>query len=285
MRILFALLPLFALGEAGAVSLRGVLPQFLDKYQGETFTCFDGSKTIPASRINDEFCDCADGSDEPGEFPIFLPSAAASIYLPSYLPYPLDPSPRLKQYLLVFPLPFFSPAGSSACPLGRFYCRNAGHAPRILGASFVDDGVCDCCDGSDEKSGACPNTCYELGRTAREELFRQSEHELKGAAVRRQREASYLRLRDQWTVQLQEAGGQLAALEAEVAAAQEHKERVEKEDEERRRLAEEHNKAPAEGDAANAAAAATGEAEGAAEGGETLDLKIFFLIYFACYFC
>jgi len=37
------------------------------KYQHNTFTCFDGSKTIPISRVNDDYCDCeSDGSDEPG---------------------------------------------------------------------------------------------------------------------------------------------------------------------------------------------------------------------------
>lgn len=30
------------------------------------FTCLDGSETIPFSLVNDDFCDCADGSDEPG---------------------------------------------------------------------------------------------------------------------------------------------------------------------------------------------------------------------------
>jgi protein kinase C substrate 80K-H len=30
------------------------------------FTCADGSLTIPFERVNDDYCDCDDGSDEPG---------------------------------------------------------------------------------------------------------------------------------------------------------------------------------------------------------------------------
>ena len=37
-------------------------------YQANSeFTCFDGSGVIPFGYVNDDYCDCADGSDEPGK--------------------------------------------------------------------------------------------------------------------------------------------------------------------------------------------------------------------------
>lgn len=36
-------------------------------------------------------------------------------------------------------------------------------------SSFVDDGICDCCDGSDEAPGFCSNNCREVGEKARQE--------------------------------------------------------------------------------------------------------------------
>ncbi|KAJ1723946.1 hypothetical protein LPJ53_001755 [Coemansia erecta] len=50
-------------------SLRGVDPLLLDKYVADAqgnFACLDGSTVIPFARVNDDYCDCADGSDEPG---------------------------------------------------------------------------------------------------------------------------------------------------------------------------------------------------------------------------
>jgi hypothetical protein len=38
---------------------------------------------------------------------------------------------------------------TSACPTAVFHCQN-GHSVRYLPSSRVNDGVCDCCDGSDE---------------------------------------------------------------------------------------------------------------------------------------
>ena len=50
--------------------IRGVHPSLLSQYKpnGTTWTCLDGSKTIPWPAVNDDYCDCIDGSDEPGIF-------------------------------------------------------------------------------------------------------------------------------------------------------------------------------------------------------------------------
>ncbi|PIN08985.1 hypothetical protein CDL12_18441 [Handroanthus impetiginosus] len=100
--------------------LVGVHPLDEKYYAAELIKCKDGSKSFTRDRLNDDFCDCADGTDEPG---------------------------------------------TSACPAGKFYCRNTGSTPRFLFSSHVNDRICDCCDGSDEHDGTviCPNTCIMGG--------------------------------------------------------------------------------------------------------------------------
>ncbi|XP_024987987.1 glucosidase 2 subunit beta [Cynara cardunculus var. scolymus] len=98
----------------------GIHPLDEKYFVSEVIKCKDGSNSFTRDRINDEFCDCIDGTDEPG---------------------------------------------TAACPAGKFYCRNAGSAPRFLFSSRVNDQICDCCDGSDEYDGSilCPNTCVMGG--------------------------------------------------------------------------------------------------------------------------
>ncbi|CAE7394727.1 Prkcsh [Symbiodinium microadriaticum] len=40
--------------------------KYLEALQQGSFSCFDGSAVLQADAVNDDFCDCADGSDEPG---------------------------------------------------------------------------------------------------------------------------------------------------------------------------------------------------------------------------
>ncbi|PUZ54763.1 hypothetical protein GQ55_5G157000 [Panicum hallii var. hallii] len=113
--LLLRLLLLAGAADA-APPLVGVSPQDEAYFATQVIACRDGSGSFPRSRLNDGYCDCADGTDEPG---------------------------------------------TSACPEGKFYCRNIGDTPRLLFSSFVNDKICDCCDGSDEyESGIhCQNTC------------------------------------------------------------------------------------------------------------------------------
>ena len=59
----------FCLAAAASESLRGVDPAVARRYDvklGHKFSCFDGSKKVQSKWINDNYCDCPDGSDEPG---------------------------------------------------------------------------------------------------------------------------------------------------------------------------------------------------------------------------
>lgn len=64
--LLFA--ALLALGQGATTHVRGVRPELASKYEPQAgkFECLDGSKTIDFARVNDDWCDCPDGSDEPG---------------------------------------------------------------------------------------------------------------------------------------------------------------------------------------------------------------------------
>jgi hypothetical protein len=63
------LAPLLLAAAAAAGPIRGLNPELAAQYSGAggTFTCLTAPhKTIPFAQVNDDFCDCPDGSDEPG---------------------------------------------------------------------------------------------------------------------------------------------------------------------------------------------------------------------------
>lgn len=67
--------------------------------------------------------------------------------------------------------------GTSACLNSIFACENAPVEPFLVYGSMINDGVCDCCDGSDEYLGyiKCTNTCYNKLLTSATQRLSQIE--------------------------------------------------------------------------------------------------------------
>ncbi|OQR82204.1 glucosidase [Thraustotheca clavata] len=56
-----------AITAVSASNLHGLTPELQAKVaSASALTCDNGLKTLPISSINDDYCDCVDGSDEPG---------------------------------------------------------------------------------------------------------------------------------------------------------------------------------------------------------------------------
>ncbi|XP_015578681.1 glucosidase 2 subunit beta isoform X1 [Ricinus communis] len=52
--------------SSSSVSLLGIPPQDEDYFKPEFIKCKNGSKKFTRAQLNDDFCDCPDGTDEPG---------------------------------------------------------------------------------------------------------------------------------------------------------------------------------------------------------------------------
>ncbi|KAG6836620.1 hypothetical protein H0H93_005963 [Arthromyces matolae] len=138
------LLPLFSPAIAVIDKAFGVHPDLLAKYvpsKAGTWTCLDGSKEISWAFVNDDSCDCPDGSDEPGLYDSFV------VWDEPWLDIDLKERALVRiQYSIV----------GTKDILGHLY-------PALL-KSF---GEPDCCDGSDERPGVCKNVCKETGEVYR----------------------------------------------------------------------------------------------------------------------
>ncbi|KAI9728087.1 MAG: hypothetical protein M1834_007803 [Cirrosporium novae-zelandiae] len=159
---------------------RGVGPEFSKYYTNpEVFTCLSNpSISFPLSRINDDYCDCPDGSDEPG--------TSACSYLTPHAPhFPSD-------------VPAGAPSNSTLA-LPGFWCKNKGHIGQYVPFERINDGLCDydyCCDGSDEWDAVggvkCEDKCKAMHKEwkklddarqkSRSEAIRQKKELMKEAA-------------------------------------------------------------------------------------------------------
>lgn len=67
----FAIALPISIAEAVLKYPLGVAPHLAERYlplksDSGLWSCVDESKKIPWSAVNDDYCDCSDGSDEPG---------------------------------------------------------------------------------------------------------------------------------------------------------------------------------------------------------------------------
>jgi len=147
--------PLEVAGTSSSGRVRGVAPGAQGSYAGfreqKQFQCFDGSQSFDNfDVVNDDYCDCTDGSDEPGTsacsgmFTLAEHATAADAVAPGFFcGWDLGPD---------------SP---------RFHVE--GVAVRL---AAVNDGICDCCGGEDEYNGAttCSDRCGEALAAEKEEI-------------------------------------------------------------------------------------------------------------------
>ncbi|KAF4547097.1 Glucosidase II beta subunit-like protein 1 [Elsinoe fawcettii] len=206
---------------------RGVGPDFAKFYKDtETFTCISNpSIKLPFAQVNDDFCDCPDGSDEPGT------AACSSLS-------PLSPSSPADTNIV--------DTINATIALPGFYCKNKGHQPSYLPFTAVNDGKCDydlCCDGSDEYEGLvkCADKCDSIGKEFRK-LSESRQKSLSAArAKRKEMVAESVKLRKEAEDEIKNLETQITAAEVSVKQAQDTLKDTEKR--ERNRMAKSGGKA------------------------------------------
>ncbi|XP_043711519.1 glucosidase 2 subunit beta-like [Telopea speciosissima] len=197
--LLFSLILVVGSADFLSKDLLGVAPEDEKYFKSDVIKCMDGTKKFARAQLNDDFCDCPDGTDEPG---------------------------------------------TSACPGGKFYCRNARHVPLTLFSSRVNDGICDCCDGSDENNGKvkCPNTCWEAGKVTRDKLKKKILTYQEGVTLRKREIEQAKQAISKDEVELSKLKNEEKILKGLVQQLKEHKEQIEKAEEKERLEGEKEEK-------------------------------------------
>lgn len=112
--------------------------------------------------------------------------------------------------------------GTSACKNGKFYCFNKGFEAKTIHSAFVNDGICDCCDGSDEylEIKKCANTCKKEALEAHKHILDEIEV-LKLGLVQKKK------LVDEAQALFKESSEKVEVLDREVSALQKELEKLE----------------------------------------------------------
>ncbi|KAJ2401078.1 hypothetical protein GGI23_001634 [Coemansia sp. RSA 2559] len=174
-------------------TLRGVDPALAHLYKPNgvgNFNCLDGTKEIPFDRVNDDYCDCADGSDEPGT------SACnnGSFYCANkgHTPGRLS-STRVNDGVCDY----------DVCCDGSDEWKHAGTEPR------------------------CPSKCAEIGAKHREQTEAEARTRELGSRKRAQIEEQGRRLRIEKQAELEAKQSELDGMASRLADAEQHKNALE----------------------------------------------------------
>lgn len=146
---------------SGLQLIRGAPSDAQQKYvmqmkAGPGFHCFDKSKHFDSFEVvNDDYCDCPDGSDEPGT------SACAGLAS-------LAPKGFACAWAKGGDVASKAPVASMGSLVGP---------TGIVRLGSVNDNICDCCGGEDEWDSdvKCPNRCQELADVAAREASKAME--------------------------------------------------------------------------------------------------------------
>jgi len=180
----------------------------------DSFTCISNpSIHLSLSQINDDFCDCPDGSDEPGT------SACSSLSRLS----PQTPS--------IVALHHFN----TTLALPGFYCKNKGHNPTYIPFTFVNDGICDhelCCDGSDEWAGVgsikCEDKCKSIGEDWKKHDEGRQKSQTNAAKRRKELVAAGSKIRQEVQDQIQNFAVKMEGSQLQVEALEKEKNNIER---------------------------------------------------------
>jgi protein kinase C substrate 80K-H len=153
------------------------------------FKCIKSGELIDITSLNDDYCDCADGSDEPGT------SACA--------------------HLSKKPNTFVG-----------FWCRNAGFQEQTISPMIVDDGICDCCDGTDEVLKKCENTCDQVGAIDREKRAAEIAVHAEGIALKKKWVEDGKKAHAERDAEIVEIEADMAELEKKATELKAEKDRV-----------------------------------------------------------
>lgn len=218
--------------RARADIVRGAHPSKIHLYDVDVFSCDDGRTRVPRARINDEYCDCGDGSDEPGTSACAGRTGAPGFYCPN-----VGSTPKT--------------VASSRVDDGVCDCCDGSDE---RGTSSMN-------------KKTCPNACFNEAKARREELVAELSRARRGTKARDAAAAKTRGRREAW-VKEREALEKEAAKKKEVVDAMRVELDAVEEIERKAREAREAAEAKAREEEEAARASEEGE-RGDAEGGDT----------------